>query len=59
MYIFGSLVKRQLSEAEIKDTKETSIFPIRRVRGCCCGEKSGPVGVRRWGRLYRVVLDRT
>lgn len=51
MYIFGSLVKRQLSAAEIKDTGETSIFPIRRVRGCCCGGKCGPVGVRRWGKL--------
>lgn len=59
MYIFGSLVKSQLSEAEIKDTEETSISPILRVSGCCCGGNSGPVEARKWAGQERVVLDRT
>lgn len=53
MYIFGSLVKRQLSAAEIKDTEETSIFPIRRVRGCCCGGKMWACGSQKMGKTVK------
>lgn len=53
MYIFGSLVKRQLSAAEIKDTEETSIFPIRRVRGCCCGGEMWACGSQKMGKTVK------